>query len=85
MNLKIKKISIVIPLLNEEESLNLLAAEIKKGVKPLQIDFEVIFVTAFSQYGIQAIKFSAIDYLLKPIDIEELKKAVVKTSERLKT
>lgn len=39
-----KKISIVIPLLNEEESLNLLAAEIKKGVKPLQIDFEVIFV-----------------------------------------
>jgi two-component system LytT family response regulator len=41
-------------------------------------------VTAFSQYGIQAIKFSAIDYLLKPIDIEELKKAVEKTSERLK-
>ncbi|AOW10629.1 LytR/AlgR family response regulator transcription factor [Flavobacterium gilvum] len=47
-------------------------------------DFEVIFVTAFSQYGIQAIKFSAIDYLLKPIDIEELKKAVAKTSNRLK-
>lgn len=39
-----KKISIIVPLLNEEESLNLLAAEIKKGVKPLQIDFEVIFV-----------------------------------------
>jgi len=39
-----KKISIVVPLYNEEESLNLLAAEIKKGVKPLQSDFEVIFV-----------------------------------------
>jgi glycosyltransferase involved in cell wall biosynthesis len=39
-----KKISIIIPLLNEEESLNLLAAEIRKGVKPVQLDFEVIFV-----------------------------------------
>ncbi|REH00801.1 LytR/AlgR family response regulator transcription factor [Flavobacterium aquicola] len=60
----------------------------KDGFQVLQelnlYDFEVIFVTAFSQYGIQAIKFSAIDYLLKPIDIEELKKAVAKTSERLK-
>ncbi|MBF4471259.1 LytR/AlgR family response regulator transcription factor [Flavobacterium sp. HJJ] len=60
----------------------------KNGFQVLQelnsYDFEVIFVTAFSQYGIQAIKFSAIDYLLKPIDIEELKKAVAKTSEKLK-
>ena len=60
----------------------------KDGFQVLQeldsYNFEVIFVTAFSQYGIQAIKFSAIDYLLKPIDIEELKKAVAKTSERLK-
>jgi two-component system LytT family response regulator len=60
----------------------------KDGFQLLQAldsyDFEVIFVTAFSQYGIQAIKFSAIDYLLKPIDFEELKKAVAKTSERLK-
>jgi two-component system LytT family response regulator len=60
----------------------------KDGFQLLQAldsyDFEVIFVTAFSQYGIQAIKFSAIDYLLKPIDIEELKKAVAKTSDRLK-
>lgn len=60
----------------------------KDGFQVLQelnsYDFEVIFVTAFSQYGIQAIKFSAIDYLLKPIDIKELKKAVAKTSDRLK-
>lgn len=60
----------------------------KDGFQVLQdlnsYDFEVIFVTAFSQYGIQAIKFSAIDYLLKPIDVEELKKAVAKAKERLK-
>ena len=40
--------------------------------------FQIIFVTAFDKYGIQAVKFAAIDYLLKPIDIEELKSAVDK-------
>ena len=40
--------------------------------------FEVIFVTAFDKYGIQAVKFCAIDYILKPIDIFELSKAVEK-------
>lgn len=45
--------------------------------------FEVVFVTAFDQYGIQAVKFSAIDYLLKPIDPEELKGAVNKVEARL--
>lgn len=42
------------------------------------ISFEVIFVTAFDQYAIQAIRFSALDYLLKPIDPEELTRAVDK-------
>lgn len=42
------------------------------------ISFEVIFVTAFDQYAIQAIRFSALDYLLKPIDPEELTCAVDK-------
>lgn len=41
-------------------------------------NFEVVFVTAYDQYGIQAIKFAALDYLLKPIDIEELMHAVSK-------
>ena len=39
-------------------------------------DFEVIFVTAYDQYAIQAIRFSAIDYLLKPVNINELVNAV---------
>ncbi len=40
--------------------------------------FEVVFVTAFDEYGIMAIKFSALDYLLKPINVAELKTAVSK-------
>ena len=35
--------------------------------------FELIFITAFQEYAIMAIKFSALDYILKPIDAEELK------------
>lgn len=46
--------------------------------------FEVIFVTAFDRYGIQAIKFAALDYLLKPIDIDELMQAVAKAEARIK-
>jgi len=60
----------------------------KNGFEMLQSlsnhDFEIIFVTAFDQYGIQAIKFSAIDYLLKPVNIEELKTAVAKVIEKYK-
>lgn len=41
-----------------------------------EIDFSIIFVTAYHQYAIQAFKLSAIDYLLKPIDVEDLVKAV---------
>ncbi|MBX2921798.1 MAG: response regulator transcription factor [Chitinophagaceae bacterium] len=46
--------------------------------------FEAILVTAYDQYGINAIKFSAIDYLLKPLNIEELKSAVQKAEKRIK-
>lgn len=48
-------------------------------------NFEVIFITAFDQYGIQAVKFAALDYLLKPIDIEELILAVNKAENKLST
>ncbi len=40
------------------------------------IDFEIIFITAYSQYAVQAFNLSAAHYLLKPVDIEELEKAV---------
>ena len=41
-----------------------------------EISFEIIFITAFSQYAIQAFNLSAAHYLLKPVDIEELENAV---------
>ena len=49
-----------------------------------EIDFELIFTTSYDQYAIKAIRFSALDYLLKPIDQEELKKAVQKAVSGMK-
>ncbi len=46
-------------------------------------DFEVIFITAFDKYGIEGIKFAALDYLLKPVSIQELVQAVHKAEEKL--
>lgn len=42
------------------------------------MDFHIIFTTAYGQYAVEAFKLSAIDYLMKPIDAEELKAAVAK-------
>ena len=46
-------------------------------------DFEVIFVTAYDKYALRAIRFNALDYLLKPVDIPALVAAVKKAGERL--
>lgn len=56
--------------------------DILKNVSP--ITFEVIFVSAHDQYAIKAIKFSALDYLLKPIDVDDLIHALQRVKERLK-
>jgi two-component system LytT family response regulator len=48
-----------------------------------EINFEIIFVTAYDQYAIRAFELSAIDYLLKPIDIERLKTAVSKVKTQI--
>ena len=42
------------------------------------IDFELVFTTSYDQYAIKAFRFSALDYLLKPIDQDDLRKAVQK-------
>jgi two-component system, LytTR family, response regulator len=45
--------------------------------------FEIIFITAYQEFAVQAIKFSALDYILKPIDAEELKNAVINALQLL--
>jgi len=46
-----------------------------------EVNFQVIFATAYSQYALKAFEVSAIDYLLKPIDIDKLEAAVQKVRE----
>jgi two-component system LytT family response regulator len=47
-----------------------------------EINFSVIFVTAYSEYAVKAFRYSAVDYLLKPVKIEELKEACRRAGER---
>jgi two-component system, LytTR family, response regulator len=48
-------------------------------------DYEVIFTTAYDQFAIKAFKFLALDYLLKPIDVDELKAAVAQVKNKAGT
>ncbi|MRG48425.1 response regulator [Chitinophaga sp. SYP-B3965] len=59
-------LDIEMPYLNGFELLEILAP----------VSFECIFTTSYDQYAIKAIRFSALDYLLKPVDAEDLKAAV---------
>jgi two-component system LytT family response regulator len=61
-------LDIEMPFLNGFELLELIAP----------VNFRIIFTTSYDQYAIKAIRFSALDYLLKPVDGEELKAAVKK-------
>jgi two-component system LytT family response regulator len=47
-----------------------------------KINFEIIFVTAYDQYAVRAFEVAAIDYLLKPIDIDRLKQAIIRVLQR---
>jgi two-component system LytT family response regulator len=47
------------------------------------VPFEIIFVTAYDKYALRAFEISAIDYLLKPVDIDELIRAVEKVKTRI--
>ena len=53
-----------------------------KNIAP--INFEVIFTTAYNQYAIEALRISALDFLLKPIDPDELVASVSKLEEKIK-
>lgn len=48
-----------------------------------EVDFQVVFITAYDQYAIKAFEVSAIDYLLKPIDIDRLVESVDKIKSKL--
>jgi two-component system LytT family response regulator len=49
----------------------------------LPVKFEIIFVTAYDEYSLKAFRYSALDYLLKPVNIHELSMAVDRASEKL--
>jgi len=49
------------------------------------IDFEIIFVTGYNEYALDALKVSAVDYVLKPVKTEDLQKAVQKATERIES
>jgi two-component system, LytTR family, response regulator len=50
--------------------------------KIIPITFEIIFITAFESYSLKAFKYSALDYLLKPVSIEDLETAVQKAKKQ---
>ncbi len=45
------------------------------------LDFKVIFITAYEEYALKALKIGAVDYLLKPVDMEELQIALQKVKD----
>jgi two-component system LytT family response regulator len=76
------------PILQQRPDMVFLDVEMPKmnGFEMLEqlspVNFEIIFTTSYDQYALKAIRFSAIDYLLKPIDHNELVNAVQKVIRR---
>lgn len=48
----------------------------------MPVSFEIIFITAFIEYSLRAFRYGAIDYLLKTVDIDDLKAAINKAVEK---
>jgi len=48
-----------------------------------EVNFEIVFVTAYDKYAIKAFEISAVDYLLKPVEIDRLKQAAEKLAEKI--
>lgn len=57
--------------------------ELAEKVKKAYSHIEVIFVTAHAEFALEAFEVNAIDYLLKPVNLNRLRKAVLKTTEKL--
>lgn len=73
---------------NEHPDLIFLDIQLSDGLsfeifEAVDIKSAVIFTTAYDEYALQAFKLNSIDYLLKPIDEEELSKAIKKYQERM--
>jgi len=57
--------------------------QIAEFLEPNEMNFQLIFITAYNEYAVQAFKLSAVDYLLKPIDISEFKNAVERAKQNI--
>ena len=73
---------------NEHPDLIFLDIQLSDGLsfeifESIDIQSAVIFTTAYEQYAVKAFKVSAVDYLLKPIDIEELKNTVQRIEQEM--
>ena len=73
---------------NEHPDLIFLDIQLSDGLsfeifENLEIQSAIIFTTAYDEYALQAFKLNSIDYLLKPIDPDELEKAVIKYKSRI--
>ncbi|WP_411031729.1 LytR/AlgR family response regulator transcription factor [Spongiimicrobium sp. 3-5] len=61
--------------LNDETGFDLLR-------KLISIDFEIVFTTAYDKYAVEAFRFSALDYLLKPVDAIEFEETITRIREK---
>ncbi len=57
--------------------------EVARSLIDLQADTRIIFVTAYDEYALEAFEVSAVDYLLKPVDIERLRQSIKRVGEQI--